>query len=337
MIEEMEKEFNITVVLFIFKRADTVLKTIKILKSINAKKIIIVGDCGRDFNEKKIVNDVRKKVVDAIDWDCTVEKKFANTNQGVFKQIGLGACEILKNEGKAIFLEDDNLPEVSFFYYCEYLLGKYENNENILWICGTNYLGEYEPKDGSSYVFTRQLLPCGWASWNNKFNKFYDKNLTFLDSKKEIKRLKSLYISKRLYRQQIHDSKEERYRITHGMQFASWDYHMIMSVLRNGMYGIAPVKNQIRNTGIDVFATHGGNTSRNKMAAKLCGMDSFELKFPLKDPNEISIDKKFEKLISKKRYKPLFKTTIYNFKMFIRRNFFHLKDNQKFWNRKNKF
>ena len=236
-MNELSK-FNIPVVLFIFKRSETTIKTIQILKKINARKIILVGDYGRNNEENKIVEKVRKEVLSAIDWDCDVEKRFAAKNEGVFNQIGLGACDILKKEGKAIFLEDDNLPEESFFPYCEYLLDKYENNEKVLWICGTNYLGKYSPKDGSSYMFTKQLLPCGWASWGKKFNKYYDKELSFLDKKAEIKKLRNQYVSCRLFRQQITDAKNERIRHKNNERFISWDYHMIMSVVKNNLYGI---------------------------------------------------------------------------------------------------
>jgi hypothetical protein len=39
-----------------------------------------------------------------------------------------------------------------------------------------NYLGKYEAEDGASYVFTRHMLPFGWASWADKFNRFMTNN-----------------------------------------------------------------------------------------------------------------------------------------------------------------
>jgi hypothetical protein len=328
-MSELSK-FNIPVILFIFKRSETTIKTIQILKKINARKIILVGDYGRNNEENKIVEKVRKEVLSAIDWDCDVEKRFATKNEGVFNQIGLGACDILKKEGKAIFLEDDNLPEESFFPYCEYLLDKYENEEKILWICGTNYLGQYTPKNGASYMFTKQLLPCGWASWGKKFNKYYDKTLEFLDDKKEIKKLRNQYVNCRLYKQQVYDAKNERMRFLEGRQFASWDYHMIMSVVKNNLYGIAPSCNLIKNTGVDTFATHGGVSKKNVMAQRFCGMDSFEISLPLKDPKELKIDSKFEKKISSIRVKPFLKTINSKIKNLIKKNIFHLNENESF-------
>lgn len=296
--------FDIPVVLFIFKRAETTIKTISILRKIKAKKIILVSDFGRTQDECVVVESVREQVLRSIDWDCNVEKIFATKNEGVFNQIGLGAYEILNREERAIFLEDDNLPEESFFYYCKELLKKYDLDPKVLWICGTNYLGQYKPKEDVSYVFTKQLLPCGWASWGHKFCKYYDKTLDFLDNNQEIKKLKCQYVLSALFRQQVEEAKDERERYKKGKRFSSWDYHMIMSLVHNDLYGIAPVFNQIKNTGMDANATHGGTSNKNVMANRLCGMESYEMLFPLKHPKAVSVDPKFELLISKMRLKP---------------------------------
>ena len=326
----MSNPFSIPIVLFLFKRADALLQTIDVLRRIKASKIILVGDAGRDETEQQIVQKVRDVVVKAIDWDCVVEKRFAQTNQGVFQQIGLGAKDILEQEGQAIFLEDDNLPEETFFPYCEYLLNKYKQDPRVLWICGTNYLGQYQAPDHSSYLFTRQLLPCGWASWGDKFSKYYDTDLSFLDDKAKRRALRDKYVSGALYRQQLRDAGEERRKMKQGKPPISWDYHMIMSVVRNGLYGIAPCVNQIRNTGMDEMATHGGTNKRNIMAARLCGMPSYPLSFPLIDPAKEEIDLTFEKRISRIRIKPFWQTHWLLLKLWIRRRILHLEDGAPF-------
>ncbi len=35
-----------------------------------------------------------------------------------------------------------NLEYIGFFAYCEEMLERYENNEKVLWVCGTNYLSK---------------------------------------------------------------------------------------------------------------------------------------------------------------------------------------------------
>ena len=83
--------FNIPVVLFIFKRKDTVLKIIERIKNVEPSKIYIIGDEGRDDNEKLLAHKCRKAVEDAIDWNCEIIKNYAESNRGVHAQIGMGA------------------------------------------------------------------------------------------------------------------------------------------------------------------------------------------------------------------------------------------------------
>ena len=59
-------------------------------------------------------------------------------------------------------------------------------------------------------------------------------------------------------------------------------------------------------------------------------MDSFEISLPLKDPKELKIDSKFEKKISSIRVKPFLKTINSKIKNLIKKNIFHLNENESF-------
>ncbi len=304
--------FDIPVVLFIFKR-DKAVEVVKRISEVKPKKIYLLGDNGRNEEEKKQVIECRTKVENAINWECEVIKNYANENRGVFENIGLGAKWIFEREEKAIFLEDDNLPEVSFFQYCKELLEYYVDDTRVLWICGTNYLEEYIPEDGSSYMFTKHMLPCGWASWGYKFNKFYDIDLKLVDDKKILKKVKRGYLDKRIFTQYSRCWKWERTRIKNKKKPISWDYHIDFSIKLNNLYGISPYRNQIKNIGVDDFSIHGGNSKYSIMNKRFCGMDSLPLEFPLKHPQSILPDNKYERRIAKILKYPLI-VRILNFK-----------------------
>ncbi|MDP4182672.1 MAG: glycosyltransferase family 2 protein, partial [Bacillota bacterium] len=168
--------FNVPVTLFFFKR-DKIIQIIDRIREIKPQKLYLISDGPRNDEEEILVNNCRRLVEESINWDCKIIRNYAEQNKGVYDRIGLGAKWVLSMEDYAIFLEDDNLPDLTFFRFCEELLETYKEDTRILWICGTNYLEEYQPKDGASYVFTKHMLPCGWASWSHKFNRFYDGNL----------------------------------------------------------------------------------------------------------------------------------------------------------------
>jgi len=282
--------FDIPVGLFIFKRIDKSVQIMKEIGKIKPRKIYIISDAGRDLAEQKIVEKCRQAVEAVIDWECEVIKKYAEKNRGCYGNIGLGAYEIFEKEEKMIFLEDDNLPVETFFQYCKDLLEKYEEQEEILWICGTNYMTDFEPSEPCDYVFTRHLLPCGWASWGKKFRKYYDydfKNLT----KSGLKKARGSYISKRNY---LYDKKNWLNEQAHD-KYYSWDYQMNFSIRYHGKYGIAPCKNQITNIGVDGLSAHGGNSMEHILTSKFCLVPSEKISFPLRAPSKIGIDPLFEK------------------------------------------
>ena len=111
-------QFDIPVVLFIFKR-DKAVEIVNRIAEVQPRKLYILADQGRNAEERLLAEECRKKVEAAITWDCEVIKNYADENRGVYQNIGQGAIWVLKQEKWAIFLEDDNLPEPSFFPFCK--------------------------------------------------------------------------------------------------------------------------------------------------------------------------------------------------------------------------
>ena len=295
----MMKGFDIPIVLFFFRRPDKILQVIERVSLVKPEKIYLFCDEGRNNEEKKEVAECRRLVEESINWDCEVIKNYAHENRGVYESIGKGALWVFEREEYAIFLEDDNLPEITFFRYCKEMLERYKDDTRILWVCGTNYLQQYTPEDDSSYVFTKHLMPCGWASWSNKFIKMYDGDLNLAKEKLTMNRLKGKYRNKSLYRQQKYNINGTLYRLNNNKRRASWDYQMAFSVRINNVYGISPKVNLIKNIGVDERATHGGNSYRKVMTRRFCGIESYPLEFPLSHPKYVSEDILYEKKVGK--------------------------------------
>lgn len=292
----MNEFFNIPVVIFFFKRADKAIEIIKRIAEVRPQKIYLISDGPRNPNELAEVLACRKKIESSISWPCEVIKNYAEVNKGVYDRIGLGAKWVLSLEKYAIFLEDDNLPEVSFFEFCREMLAKYENDERILWICGSNYLKKCEDSD-ASYFFTQHMLPCGWASWSNKFNKYYDGDLVnWTDAVRQS--IKIRYTDKRLQRQDIENWDREKRRLLRSDKPNSWDYQMSFTLRFYDLLGIVPKYNQICNIGVDEHSTHGGTSFKSIMTQRFCGLPTYHLSFPLLHPKEININPHFERTLS---------------------------------------
>lgn len=290
--------FGIPVALIFFKRIEKTIQILDRIAQVRPKKLYLISDGARNDEERELVEECRRQVDARIDWECEVIRDYAVENAGVYDRIGLGALRILSRESSAIFLEDDNLPELSFFAFCEEMLNKYRDVEDVLWVCGTNYLYEYEPPDESDYVFTRHMLPCGWASWGHKFPKYYDGDMLLLKNPAIYKKLEDWAAAGALNRQIWRGWMSELHRIETGKRPNSWDYQMSLTLVAHGLLGIVPRFNQIRNIGVDIHSTHGGTSMSNVMTRRFCEVDTRKLVFPLNHPRHISIDPKFEALTS---------------------------------------
>jgi len=290
------EQFQIPIVLFFFKREVKTLLVLERISLMKPKKIYLISDGPRNEVEAERVLECRRKIEEAIYWDCEVIKNYAVENKGVYDRIALGAKWVLSMEDSAIFLEDDNLPELTFFKFCSEMLDMYKDDTRVLWICGTNYLQEYEPKDGSSYVFTKHMFPCGWASWSDKFSKYYDGDLLLWNDPLIKKRIKSEYNYKPLMRQDVSNWDSESYRILNGNKPNSWDYQMSFTQRVHGLYAIVPKYNQISNIGVDIDSIHGGVSFDNIMTQRFCGLKTKRLNFPLIHPKMVLSDLEFDKL-----------------------------------------
>lgn len=299
------EQFDIAVALFIFKRGDKAAMIVDQISKIKPKRLFLIGDGARNEKEIQEVEKCRRIVESHITWDCKVIKYYASENRGVYENIAGGAKWVLEREPCAIFLEDDNYPAISFFQYCKELLEKYKNDTRVLWICGTNYLKEYQPIDGSDYVFTQLMLPCGWASWSHKFGRFYDGDLSLYREKCLVDKIRYYYRNKVLFNQNVKSWDMENRRILAGLKPISWDFQMAFSLRIHNLLGIAPKYNLIKNIGDDLFATHGTSSMKNVMTKRFCHVETRELSFPLKHPKCLLIDPCFEDATEKLIVYPL--------------------------------
>ena len=319
--------FDIPVALVIFKRAEKSLEIISRISQVKPSKIYLISDGGRNDEEWEVVSKCRQAVEDSINWDCDVIKDYAEENKGVYDRIGLGACRVFDKERWAIFLEDDNLPEISFFYFCREMLHRYEGDQGILWICGTNYLENCTFKSQADYGITRCMLPCGWASWSNKFLSSYDKDFSEMATI-NMSIVRGTYLKRRLFYQDLRNWRMEINHRKKGERYTSWDYQMSFSLRSGNKVGIIPKHNLIKNIGVDENAIHGGGSFHRVMTQRFCGMASIPLPEIIKHPDVLEIDAFIESRIEGIILEPI-RLYIERFTVKILRAVFNIPENER--------
>ena len=185
---------------------------------------------------------------------------------------------IFEHVDRAIILEDDCLPDISFFYFCDELLTKYEHDNNIGMISGCNLLESSYTGD-DDYFFTWHSYTWGWATWKNRWLDF---DLE-LESWSEVK--------KNNFLEGILDSKEAKKAWIKGFDnlakggMDAWDYQWLYTNWIKRRINIVPKKNLISNIGFDLSATHTFNSSD-----RFSNLPSQSIEFPLRHPEIVAIN-----------------------------------------------
>lgn len=162
---------SVPVAFFVFNRPDLTQIVFKMLAKAKPKILFVVAD-GPRFPEEAEKCEQARAVVDRVDWDCEVFTNFSDKNLGCGRRIASGIEWVFSEVEEAIFLEDDCLPVLSFFPFCQVLLEHYRHDERIMTINGNNFQSG-QRRTEYSYHFSKYCASWGWASWRRAW-KHYD-------------------------------------------------------------------------------------------------------------------------------------------------------------------
>lgn len=240
------------ILLIIFNRPETTKHVFESIRKIQPKQLFIAADGPRP--DKKGENErceSARKIATSIDWDCKLHTLFRNENIGC----GLGPAKAItwffEHVEQGIILEDDCLPDISFFSFCEILLNYYKFDNRIMHISGNCF---YPNSYTASYYFSAYTHIWGWATWRRAWVK-YDFNLINIDEKKLRLRINKIF-----------SSGEERkfwlayyYKVLNTDNKDFWDYQWCIAVWYYAGLAILPTKNLVSNIGFGNLATHTHN------------------------------------------------------------------------------
>jgi len=242
---------NSPVLLLVFNRPDTVLQVIASVKLAKPKKLYIAADGPRDGNlaDQALCKETRENVLNNIDWDCKVKTLFRDENLGCKKGVLEAINWFFDNEENGVILEDDCVPDLSFFAFCEELLLRYKDDERIGMISGNNF--GFELHDQTlSYSFSKHGLIWGWATWKRAW-KLYDQ-MNFYLSPSETKLIKRNISSNSTYIELWWNEAQEA--LTD--QESVWDYLWGIVRYSNNLLVVRPRVNLVANIGFGENATH---------------------------------------------------------------------------------
>lgn len=281
----MEHDYKLTtpVLLIVFNRPKCVQEVFSAIRNAKPEKLYIFADGPRENNEADTeLCSMTRSITELVDWECDVKRYYSDINLGCGVGPYTGINWVFENEESAIILEDDCVPNDSFFRFCQDLLIRYEKEEKILTISGNNYGIDYTTQN--DYYFTHYNNTIGWATWRRAWNLYsYDmKDYADYRWEQRVKEIaafdKCVDFWRRLFE-----------LVANGTEKTVWDAQfMYMSFMNKGLH-IFPKKNMVKCIGFDDDATHTINMSDNSRIV-YGTRDYFNSFFPLKHPKEIYED-----------------------------------------------
>lgn len=237
------------VLLLVFNRPDETKKVFEVIRLVKPKHLYIVADGPREGkNDERKCERVRS-IVSTVDWDCSVKKLYREKNRGLEKGLGEAITWFFDQVESGIVLEDDCVPDETFFEYCAQMLERYKNDEHIMVVNGSSFLPTHmQNKD--NYYYSKYVHFWGWASWRRAW-RLFDPTMKQWPVFKESNDFRHLFRNRweRVYFTMIFDS-------TFLGKTNSWGYRWLYSVWLNNGKAISPGVNLIRNVGFTKDATH---------------------------------------------------------------------------------
>ncbi len=286
-----EKAFKVPILIIAWKRPKQTKELIGKIKQINPSNLYIACDGPKNENiiEDNKVKDTREILLKSFEEIKSKKYLFSNNNQGCKLGVSNAISWFFKNEREGIILEDDCIPHLDFFVFCQEMLETYRNDERIWSITGHNQQNNVQRGNGT-YYFSKYPRSWGWATWKRCWQK-YDRDITDWPNIKSKNILKNKLNNKRelIFWENILDN------IYYHNSPNTWDYQWTLSSFLNSGITIVPNKNLIDNIGFDEDATHTFIGVSNSVIEKDQD-NSFSL-FPTIHPDYFVTNKKADEIV----------------------------------------
>ena len=275
--------FKTPILFLIFIREDTTQKVFDAIRQQKPKYLFVAADGARKNKPDEAEKCRRvRNIIKQVDWDCELQTLFREENLGCKMAVSSAINWFFEQVEQGIILEDDCLPDPSFFPYCEELLNRYKEDTRIGHIGGNNFFPGNIEMEGS-YDFCSFSHIWGWATWRRVWKNF-DVNFPFWEA--EIEKRSSLFCNQQ---EEIYFSSFISDVIHNRKGINAWDAQYLLTLRLQNQLSVYPSVNLVMNIGLgNANAVH---TTKNKAKQSI---PASAIHFPLKHPQYVLQNKKID-------------------------------------------
>jgi FkbM family methyltransferase len=283
---------NCPAVLFvIFNRPDLTQRVFARIREACPTQLFVAADGPRaDRPEDVALCAAARAVVGQVDWECEVQTLFPDHNLGCKRAVSSAITWFFEQLDEGIILEDDCLPDPTFFRFCAELLEKYRRDERVMMISGDNFQGR-DRAQPNGYYFSVYTHVWGWATWRRAWRK-YDGDLSDWPKLADTRWLDEV----------LSDMEAVKYwasifEVAHSRKVDTWDYPWTYSCWVQKGLTILPGVNLVSNIGFDYRATHTKDAS-----SKVANLHAAAIRFPLRQPPIVAPNRAADRLTFERHY-----------------------------------
>jgi hypothetical protein len=268
------------VAFLIFNRPGCTAQVFAAIRAARPPVLLVVADGPRPdrLGEAERCAATRRIVDEGVDWPCTVQRNYSEANLGCRRRVSSGITWVFEQVEEAIILEDDCLPDPTFFPFCEQMLVRYREEERVWMISGCNF----QPSGirlESSYYFSHCIHIWGWATWRRAWQVHYDVAMATWPTSERGEWLREL----------LRDEEQaavwkDIFNEAYHQQIDTWDFAWMYACMCAGGLSILPQVNLISNIGFRSDATHTSEYS------PMANRRVHALGFPLVHPSSQEAD-----------------------------------------------
>lgn len=162
---------NEPVLLIGFNRPAHLARVIDRLREVRPTRVFLALDGARPnrLGEAELVRECRELAA-AIDWSCELSTLFQERNLGCGLGVSTAIGWFFEHVERGIILEDDIVPDPTFFGFCSELLERYELDERVFAVSGCNFVpASHQSRPQDAYRFSQVPHIWGWATWRRSW------------------------------------------------------------------------------------------------------------------------------------------------------------------------
>ena len=109
-----------------FNRPDCLREVFEKVREAKPAQLFLVLDAPREGRAKDVDGvAVCRKIFENVDWPCEVHRNYAERNMGCRMRMSSGITWMFEHVDTGIILEDDCVPDATFFPFCAEMLTRY--------------------------------------------------------------------------------------------------------------------------------------------------------------------------------------------------------------------